>query len=227
MHSSSFTGIIMSRRNRKNIAGGSKVRNLNLLETMRVQNGELQNVHFHNHRFNNARLTLFGIQQKSDLKQEISIPGNLANGKYKCRLVYSDVIQKVEFEVYRPKRIESIKLVESNAIAYEFKYEDRSKINELYENRGDFDDVLIIKNGHVTDTSYANIVFYDGLEWVTSIRPLLNGTCRKRLISENKIVEKEIRVGDLKKFQKARIINAMMDLNDSPDILMESISWNH
>ena len=75
-----------------------------------------------------------------------------------------------------------------------------------------------MKNGLITDTSYANIVFWDGQNWLTPSTPLLAGTKRARLLHESKIKEAEIRVDDLIKYEKARIINALNDLDDSQDI---------
>lgn len=76
------------------------------------------------------------------------------------------------------------------------------------------EELIIVKNGIITDTSYANLVFYNGKEWHTPSRPLLQGTKRQKLIDEGKIKEREIRVHDLKKFTKCSLINAMLDIGE-------------
>jgi len=190
----------------------------NLLETIKVKDSQLQNINWHNVRFNHSRRKLFGIKEELKLETFIKIPPDLTNAIYKCRLTYSKEIEKIEFEKYFPRTILSLKIVEFNEIQYAFKYKDRSKIDELFRLKENCDDILIVKNGLITDTSYANIVFWDGQKWITSSSPLLNGTARNRLLSEGKISEAKITIEDLKIFKKARIINAMNDLRESPDI---------
>ncbi len=75
-----------------------------------------------------------------------------------------------------------------------------------------------MKNGFVTDTSYANIVFWDGGKWITPTSPLLHGTARDRLLDSNQITEAEIAIDDLKNYSKAKIINAMIDMDEGYDI---------
>jgi 4-amino-4-deoxychorismate lyase len=69
-------------------------------------------------------------------------------------------------------------------------------------------DIIIIKNGLVTDTSFSNICFYDGTRWLTPAKPLLKGTMRAYLLSKNLIIEKDISVEIIKSYKKLRFINA-------------------
>ena len=200
-----------------------KVGNPFLFETIKVQNRRLQNIEYHNERFNRTRYELFGIRKQVKLEDIIKMPLDLDDRVYKCRVIYSKELEKVEFEPYTPKIIKSLKLLECFDFDYNYKFLNRSKINELFKQRGDCDDVLILKSGYVTDTSYANIVFWDGKNWVTPSTPLLPGTKRKKLINEKKIFEKEIKVKDLQYFEKARIINAMINLEDSCDIRISNL----
>lgn len=110
-------------------------------------------------------------------------------------------------------------MVECDDINYQYKYYNRSKINELFQQHENCDDILIVKNEFVTDISYANIVFWDGDKWITPSTPLLHGTKRQKLINQKIITEKEIKLSDLHLFEKARIINAMIDLEESSDII--------
>ncbi len=222
----------MKRKRLKNISSNSrekannrisnllKVGNPILFETIKIHNKILQNINYHNDRFNHTRYELFGIRGQVKLEEIIKMPVDLDDRIYKCRVIYSSKIEKIEFEPYSPKIIKSLKIVECNDIDYKYKYFDRSIINELLDHRGACDDILIIKNGFLTDTSYANIVFWDGSNWITPSTPLLPGTKRKKLMAEKKITEKEIKVSDLQSFEKARIINAMIDLEDLPDLLV-------
>ena len=75
-------------------------------------------------------------------------------------------------------------MIENNKICYSLKLTDRSQINRLLKQKGNYDDILIVKNGFITDTSISNIIFYNGSKWITPAAPLLKGTCRDKLLKE-------------------------------------------
>ena len=77
-----------------------------------------------------------------------------------------------------------------------------------------FGEVIFLKNGKVTDSSYANIIFFDGKQWLTPSTFLLNGTCRQRLLNEGKITESPIHYTDIRDFQQIGFINAMLDMGE-------------
>ena len=80
--------------------------------------------------------------------------------------------------------------------------------------REEGDDILIIKDLLVTDTSIANIAFEtSGGEWITPKNPLLKGTTRARLLDEGKLKEADIRVHELRSFTKVALLNAMIDFD--------------
>ena len=74
--------------------------------------------------------------------------------------------------------------------------------------------MIFLKNGKVTDSSYANIIFFDGIQWFTPSTFLLNGTCRQRLLNEGKITEAPIHYTDIRDFQQIGFINAMLDMGE-------------
>jgi 4-amino-4-deoxychorismate lyase len=92
-----------------------------------------------------------------------------------------------------------------------YKVEDRKLINEAFDKRGNCDDVLMIKNVLLTDTSYCNVAFFDGNKWITPRIPLVLGVNRNELLAQNKIVEGSIRVSDLVNYQRIRLFNAMIE----------------
>jgi 4-amino-4-deoxychorismate lyase len=77
--------------------------------------------------------------------------------------------------------------------------------------RQECDDILIVKRGHVTDCSFSNIIFRRGNHWYTPWSALLKGTQRQRLIEENKLIEEEIRLKDIRSFDTFKLINAMLE----------------
>lgn len=84
-------------------------------------------------------------------------------------------------------------------------------------------DVLLVKKGLITDTSFSNIVLFDGFHWHTPATPILKGTRREFYIQNKTILPCDISVSDLFKYTKARLINAMLDLDEGNDIPVENL----
>jgi len=196
-----------------------------LFETIKIDNSKVCNIDYHNERLNRSRKALFNSDDYFDLEQLIIVPEEMKSGIVRCRVLYDQEIRKIDFFNYTPRVIRSLKLIESNDIDYSFKFDNRTKINELLKQKGDADDILIIKNSFVTDTSYTNIVFFDGERWITPSTPLLKGTQRARLLKEGIIVEDEIKVADLERFEKAVLINAMVGFEESSYISIDRINF--
>lgn len=194
-----------------------------LLETIKCNNGKLFNLKWHNFRFNKARKDYFGLSDEINLEEIIEIPGNSKKGLFRCRVIYSETVDKIEFISHQFREINSLKLVEANNINYQFKSADRKNLHNLFEKRGNCDDILIVKKGYITDSYTANSIFFDGLKWWTPSTPLLAGTQRARLIDTGEISTCEISPDDLSKYKKIGLINAMWDLESMPVILINNI----
>lgn len=194
-----------------------------LLETIRIENGIPLNIEFHNHRCNFVRKNLFNQETKINLENYIQIPIELQNQILKCRVIYTEEIESVSFDIYQIRPIHSLKLVTDNSINYTYKSLDRSCLESLRKRKGDADDILIIKNGFITDTSYANIVFRDNNRWITPQCPLLKGTRRENYLQKGIILEENITSKDIPLFSEARIINAMISIEESPRISINNI----
>lgn len=193
------------------------------LETIKIKNNELLNIEYHNKRVNLTRQLYFKSRDNWRLEDIISLAGIHSSDTYKCRLVYSTGIESIEIIPYKLRPVSTLKIVINNNIHYSYKFYDRSELENMKYRAQGADDILIIKNEFVTDISYANIVFFNGTQWVTPANPLLQGTKRQMYIEKKIISEQNIRISDLHLFQKARIINAMIDLEESFDIDMDSI----
>ena len=129
---------------------------------------------------------------------------------WRCRIVYDATSVNIEFIPYQTRVIRRLQLIEADTLDYAFKYADRSEIDKLFASKNGADDILIVQNGLITDTSIANIAFFDGTQWLTPADPLLKGTTRARLLDEKKIFESEIHVDDLNKFTGFALMNAMI-----------------
>ncbi len=193
------------------------------IETICLNDGQWSNLTYHNERLNRTRSAYFGEVEKWDLDTLIVIPPGITTGLYKCRITYGKAVENIEFEPYRPRQVRSLRMVEDDTIAYDFKFKDRSALQHLFEKRENADDVLIVKEGLITDTSYANIVFWNEKQWVTPDSPLLKGTKRAQLLAEGLIIEQKIRAQDIPKYSHARLINSMLDFATTSAIPVENI----
>lgn len=195
-----------------------------LVETIKVENGNILNIRFHNERMIRSLYGIYGLRRPADLEKYITIPEFARSGVYKCRVLYDDKSTQVKFLPYTIKPVRSLKLIVDDIICYPYKYIARDKLNRLMELRGDCDDILIIKNGMVTDTSYANVVFRDiDGNWVTPVTYLLPGTRRTNLLQSGLIKEAKITLSDIAKYTEVRLINAMLGIEDTEGIPLESI----
>jgi len=100
-------------------------------------------------------------------------------------------------------------LVHDNDIAYEYKWVDRPELDRLFSHKGEASEIIIIKDGKVTDGFYYNLVFEKEGKLFTSDTPLLQGTQRASLIQKGKITETTISEEDIFDFDKIHLINAM------------------
>ena len=193
-----------------------------LIESICLKDGEFKNLSYHEQRMQRALTSVFESKVKPGLETYLSNTEFPIQGLYKCRVSYTDRFKKVEFIPYEKRKINSLKLVTSEEISYQHKFEDRHQLNALFVHRQECDDILIVRHGLITDSSYANIVFNDGTRWVTPKSFLLQGTMRQRLLDSKLISEQEIQVIDLHRFTTFKLINAMLGF-DGPEIDVSNI----
>ena len=168
---------------------------------------------YHQARFDNARNKLLGLHDSIRLEEALKIPDSIDDSIHKCRIVYSEKINSMEFTKYDKRLPNSIKLIYDDEIDYSFKYEKRERLKYLVESSG-ADEIVIVKNGMITDTSRSNIVLSDGNSFVTPATFLLEGTKRKELLDRKIIGEEKISVENLFLYKKLFLINAMLDLEN-------------
>lgn len=183
--------------------------NKKFFETIKIQDGEVFNLAYHQARYENT-LHSFGINKIHNLQTYINPP---KKGLYRCRLVYSSNILSVNYYEYLKKEIKKLKLVHDDSIVYSYKKEDRVDLKRLYDQKNDCDDILIVKNGFITDTSIANIALYKEGRWFTPKSPLLKGTTRQRYIDNGILDQKDITLEELNTFEKTALLNVMIDFD--------------
>ncbi len=179
-----------------------------LLETLKIINGEPQHLEYHQARFNQTRKILYDTQTEIALEKLIHCP--FSSGTYRCRIIYTDYIEHIEYLPYQDRQFRTFQIVTDDSMTYPFKFLNRDSLNQLVAQKGLADDILIVKNGLITDTSIANVAFWENDTWVTPAVPLLKGTTRQRWLTEKRMVAKDITVTDLKKFSKMALMNAMI-----------------
>ncbi|MFH1119995.1 MAG: aminotransferase class IV [Bacteroidota bacterium] len=196
-----------------------------LFETISIQGGVAENLPWHQDRVDASIRALFGKRPDFSLAEIIRVPPEARLGHFRCRIDYNTDIEKTEFQPYHLKEINSLRMVEDNEIEYPYKFNNRDRLDKLTGLRGDAGDILIVRNGFITDTSTANIIFNDGRRWLTPAMPLLAGTCRARLLDLGIIHEAKIKSSDLHLFLEAKLINAMRKPENSSAVPIEKISY--
>ena len=177
-----------------------------LLETIKIDKGKVENLSYHQQRCDRSRQILFNATDTLELLPHIKAP---STDLYRCRILYGKTLHSIEYIPYTPKEIHALKIVPST-IDYALKYADRDDLNTLLEAHPDVDDVIIEKEGYLSDTSIANIAFYNGTQWFTPKKPLLQGTMRAKLIEEGFLHTEDISKADLHKYTHLALMNAMI-----------------
>ena len=131
---------------------------------------------------------------------------------------YTREVLKVEYVPYRMRQVHSLRLVTCDEIDYSYKSTDRQCLNDLFAQRAGHDDILIIRDGLLTDTSICNVALWNGTSWITPARPLLCGTMRAYLLDKGLVQAGDIPVGDLPKYTRIRLFNALIGFGEIDEI---------
>lgn len=175
------------------------------IETIRIEQGQAHHLDLHQQRINR---TLAKFYPHSHFSLSTMLPHPLPMERCKWRIVYGEEVVSTSLELYNPRSIETLRLLNSQ-FSYEYKFLNRTAIDNAFAQRGDADDVLFLHNGFITDTSIFNVAFFDGLHWLTPASPLLKGTMRHHLIDLKVIFEAELNINDLTSFSQVSLFNAL------------------
>src|SRR5689334_17516107 len=126
------------------------------IETIQLKDGLISNVRYHADRINRSVEEVLRSKQKFNLEDTLSSLSLPPKGLHKIRLVYDTEIRSLEITPYKRKEIRQLKIVYDNTISYDYKFENRTDLENLFSQRDDGDDIIIIKNYQLTDTSYSN-----------------------------------------------------------------------
>ena len=183
------------------------------IESIKIEDQKAFLLDLHQKRVNQT-FAHFGKEGSIDLAKIFKNLEHDEDGLYKLRIVY-DLDKKFTTQLipYAIPEIENFQLVENNSYDYSFKFEDRKEFERM-KTKAKTEEIIVLKNNHITDTSYTNILFLKGKEWFTPTTYLLNGVMRQHLLHEKKIKETEITLQNIKEFSHFQLINAMNDFDD-------------
>lgn len=182
------------------------------IETIRIDGGKAANLCGHNRRMNETRAFHWPGCCPLDLSDFLCLSPDMDG--VRCRVVYDGGgIGEITYAPYAMREVRSLRLVEAD-VNYRFKSADRRELDCLFAARGCRDDVLIVRQGLLTDTTIANIALFDGTGWYTPQHPLLRGTRRESLLAQGILAEREIKREDLPSFSRLRLFNAMIGWGD-------------
>lgn len=183
------------------------------IESIKVEDQKIFLLELHQKRINQT-FSHFGKEGSVDLKKIYDHLDHDEDGLFKLRLVY-DLDKKVRTQMipYAIPEIADFQLVENNSFDYSFKSEDRKELDKM-KMKAKTEEIIIVKNNHITDTSFSNLLFLKGKDWFTPSTYLLDGVQRQNLLKQKKIKETEITLQNIKQFSHFQLINALNDFDD-------------
>jgi 4-amino-4-deoxychorismate lyase len=183
------------------------------IESIKIEDQKIFLLELHQQRVN-ATFSNFGKEGSLDLGKIFKEMKHDEDGLYKLKITYDlDKNYTKQMIPYAISELAKVQLVENNSYDYSYKFADR-KVLEQMKHKAKTDEIIIVKNNHITDTSYSNVLFKKGKNWFTPKTYLLNGVQRQHLLKTKKIAEAEITLQNLKEYSHFQIINAMNDFDD-------------
>ena len=179
------------------------------LETIQLLDGDFKRLEFHQARMDKAFTYFYPNEIVPLISDELNVIDCPTAGLFKCRVVYDSKIRLVEFLAYSKPIIRTLKVVETDIHSSPFKMADRTDYQNVFSKRDNCDDVLLVKNGLLTDTSYCNIALFDGVQWFTPKTPLIQGINRAQLLADGRLLAKDIKLDELMNFQCISLFNAL------------------
>lgn len=184
------------------------------IEAIAWRDGKAERLIYHQKRVEEAFRVLFPDKQPFMLKELLQSVDGPGTGLYKLRLEYGVEPGIMEFQEYRMRNVSSLQLVGIDHEPMYYKATERDYIDRAFSKRGLCDDVLMVRDGLLTDSSYANIALFDGKKWLSPRIPLLYGTRRAYLVDHGQIEPADIKADDLVQFQRIRLFNAMIGFGE-------------
>lgn len=183
------------------------------IESIKIEDQKPYLLDLHQQRMNDT-FRHFGKDSVMDIATMYQNLEHDEDGLYKWRILY-DLDGNFESKLipYAISEIENFELVVADDLDYSFKYEDRKELEKM-KSKSRCEEIMIVKNGYIADTSYSNVLFLKNKNWFTPSTYLLNGVQRQHLLKNKKIKEAEISLSTLKEYSHFQLINALNDFDD-------------
>ena len=183
------------------------------IESIKIEDKKIFLLDLHQKRVDDT-FAHFGKESSIKLAEIFKNLEHDEDGLYKLRISYDlDKNFRTQLIPYAISEISNFQLVVNNIYDYSFKFEDRKELEKMLQ-QAKSSDIIIVKNNHITDTSFSNLLFKKGKEWFTPSTYLLNGVQRQYLLKNKKIKEAEITLQNIAEYSHFQIINAMNDFDD-------------
>lgn len=188
--------------------------NKRFIESIRIENRLPSLLEFHQERVTKT-FSHFGKEKAVFYLKNILQSMEISTDEvYKLRILYDlEGNWDTELVPYSISETKSFQLMENPSIDYSYKYENRDIFLEMKQ-KSTADEIILTKNGNITDTSFSNLIFLKNGQWHTPKTYLLNGVQRRFLLKNNLIKETEIHTENLREFTHFKLINAMRGLSE-------------
>lgn len=178
-----------------------------LFETIRVLDGVAERVALHRER---AERSCGRALPQLETAVAMAVESLPRRGEFRLHVSYdAGGVASMTATPYGLRCLRRLRVVEAE-VNYPFKDEDRSALDALRRRCSDADEVLILRGGWVTDTTFSNVLLGEPGHWVCPSHYLLRGTRRESLLRAGVVELRPLRAEDLKGFRFISLINAML-----------------
>jgi 4-amino-4-deoxychorismate lyase len=189
---------------------------------VKLRGGEYRHLRLHQARLERTWREAFGGAPGFRLSDFLPTPPD--GGLYRARLSYPgpEGPPTATLHPYSFPSLETLKLVPDPGVDYRFKLLDRSALDALKASCGASDFVLV-RDGGLTDSSIANLVFEGDGGFFTPEGFLLRGVKWESLLESGRVGVRRIGPESLGLYRKAYFVNAMIDLEDDVSVPVSEI----
>lgn len=184
------------------------------IETIRIMEGNIYSLDYHQQRVNKTLLD-HNLPLLNIAKLLCDLPSTIPKPICRCRITYGQCPAQISFLPYTPIKRKRVRIIKNDKISYSYKYADRTQIEEVLH-FSNCEDIIIVKENMITDSSVANLVFENKEGFFTPTTPLLQGTERQRLLDKGIISLREIALDNIEEYNHIYFINAMMPFGTMP-----------
>jgi 4-amino-4-deoxychorismate lyase len=181
------------------------------IESIYVKDGKSPLLAYHQHRYELCLKVHFPNAKPLQLKEFLKFTPK-DNRVYKLRIQYASEIEKYEFQAYSKPNIQELVIVNDDKISYEWKNANRTALNQLKSGLNSHQEIIIVKSGYITDSSFSNLVFEKSGYLHTPETPLLAGVQRENLLNQGIITPKKINLKTVHEYENIYLINALLSI---------------